>query len=62
MRSDSRISETLTLLPLLLLGAMLVLGLILEPAIYGTLLWETKIPLAVLLLIAFFRKRLRPER
>ncbi|MFP5287165.1 MAG: hypothetical protein ACLGI9_15600 [Thermoanaerobaculia bacterium] len=45
-----------TLLPLTLLAAMVVLGLFLEATIYDTLLWKTKIPLAVLLLAAFVRR------
>ncbi|HYO13478.1 MAG TPA: hypothetical protein VE685_09820 [Thermoanaerobaculia bacterium] len=51
------------LLPLTLLAVMVALGLFLEAAIYDTLLWETKIPLAALLAVAFFRSPRRgPDR
>ncbi|HWM90822.1 MAG TPA: hypothetical protein VN493_08655 [Thermoanaerobaculia bacterium] len=43
-------------LPLLLLAFMVVLGLVLERVVYGTLLWQTKIPVVLLLALAFRRK------
>jgi hypothetical protein len=43
-------------LPLLLLAFMVVLGLVLERVVYGTLLWQAKIPVALLLALAFRRK------
>ena len=43
------------LLPLLLLAAMMVIGLGIEEVRYHTLLWATKIPLALLLVIAFVK-------
>ncbi|HEX6898378.1 MAG TPA: hypothetical protein VF789_01640 [Thermoanaerobaculia bacterium] len=52
-----RASRAFALLPLLLLAGMVALGLFIEAARYRTLLWETKIPLALLLLLAFLRKR-----
>jgi hypothetical protein len=45
------------LLPLILLAIMMALGLVIEEVRYHTLLWATKIPLALLLVIAFFRRR-----
>ena len=44
-------------LPLLLLAFMVVLGLVLEAAVYGTLLWQTKVPIALLLAVAFIPRR-----
>ncbi len=52
-----RNSLLFVLLPLILLGFMAALGLIIEAVRYSTLLWVTKIPLAVLLAVAFFRAR-----
>lgn len=60
---NSAPSRLFALLPLTLLAAMVVLGLFLEAAIYDILLWETKIPLAALLGLAFLRKPRRgPDR
>lgn len=50
-------THTFKLLPLILLAVMAALGLVIEAVRYGTLLWATKIPLAVLLAVAFFRAR-----
>lgn len=50
-------THTFKVLPLVLLGIMATLGLVIEAVRYGTLLWATKIPLAVLLAVAFFRTR-----
>lgn len=50
-------SRAFALLPLLLLAGMVALGLVIEAMRYRTLLWETKIPLVVLLLLAFRRGR-----
>jgi hypothetical protein len=50
-------SRAFALLPLFLLAAMVALGLVIEAARYRTLLWETKIPVVLLLLLAFLRKR-----
>lgn len=44
-------------LPLLLLAFMVGLGLVLEKAVYGTLLWETKAPIALLLVLVFVRRK-----
>lgn len=49
-------SRALTLLPLLLLAAMLAFGLVIEAARFHTLLWATKLPLAALLAVAFLRR------
>jgi hypothetical protein len=60
---NSAPSRLFALLPLLLLATMVVLGLFLEAAIYDTLLWETKIPLAALLVLALLRRPRRgPDR
>lgn len=50
-------SRAFALLPLLLLAGLIALGLVIEAVRYHTLLWETKIPLAVLLLLAFARRK-----
>ena len=52
-----RESRFFALLPLILLASMAALGLVIEAVRYGTLLWATKIPLAVLLAVALFRVR-----
>lgn len=52
-----RDSRLFVLLPLLVLAFMAVLGLVIEAVRYGTLLWATKIPLAVLLAVLFFNIR-----
>jgi hypothetical protein len=57
--STLRSSRPFRLLPLILLAIMLALGLLIEAGVYRTLLWETKIPLAALLAIAFLRRRER---
>ena len=49
-------SRAFALLPLILLAAMLVFGLIIEATRFHTLLWATKIPLAALLAVALFRR------
>lgn len=36
-------------LPLALVGSMVVVGLVLEPTLYGVSLWMSKVPLAGLL-------------
>lgn len=41
--------------PLLLLAGMLVTGLAIEAGVYHTLLWQSKLPLAALLLWALLR-------
>jgi Cu/Ag efflux pump CusA len=43
------------LLPLVLLAVMMTLGLVIEEVRYHTLLWATKIPLAILLAVAFLK-------
>lgn len=43
------------LLPLILLAVMMALGLVIEAVRYHTLLWAPKIPLAVLLAVAFLQ-------
>jgi len=53
MRSSS--PRLFILLPLILLAAMMMVGLGIEAIRYHTLLWATKIPLAVLLAVAFFK-------
>lgn len=53
MRSSS--SSLFALLPLVLLAAMMALGLVIEEVRYHTLLWAPKIPLAVLLAVAFLK-------
>jgi hypothetical protein len=55
-RSESRRYGTVALLPLVLLAVMMGLGLVLEARFYGALLWQTKLPLAVLLATAFLRR------
>ena len=50
-------SRAFALLPLLLLAAMVVLGLVIEATRYGTLLWETKVPVTLLLILAFARRK-----
>lgn len=54
--ANSGTSRAFALLPLILLAAMLTLGLVIEAVRFHTLLWATKIPLAALLAIAFFRR------
>lgn len=49
-------THTFKVLPLILLAVMTFLGLVIETVRYGTLLWATKVPLAVLLAVAFFRR------
>jgi hypothetical protein len=53
MRSSS--PRLFALLPLVLLALMMALGLVIEAVRYHTLLWATKIPLAVLLAVAFLK-------
>jgi len=53
MRSSSQ--RLFALLPLVLLALMMALGLVIEAVRYHTLLWATKIPLAVLLAVAFLK-------
>jgi hypothetical protein len=55
MLRDWRDSPFFALLPLILLAVMAALGLVIEAVRYGTLLWAAKVPLAVLLGMAFFR-------
>lgn len=50
-------THTFKLLPLILLAVMAALGLVIEVVRYGTLLWATKIPLAGLLAVAFWKVR-----
>jgi len=50
-------SLALRLLPLTLLAGLVLLGLLIEAARYGTLLWETKLPLCLALAIAVARAR-----
>ena len=58
-----RESRLFALLPLILLAVMAALGLVIEAVRYGTLLWATKTPLAVLLAVAFnVRRGVRRER
>jgi hypothetical protein len=54
LRSD--LPRPLALLPLLLLAAMLVFGLVIEAVRFHTLLWATKLPLAALLAVALLRQ------
>jgi hypothetical protein len=44
-------------LPLVLLAAMMVGGLIIEALLHGRLLWASKLPLAALLALAGLRLR-----
>lgn len=44
-------------LPLLLLAAMMAIGLVIEGRRFGELLWESKVPAAVLLAAAGWRLR-----
>lgn len=53
VRSSS--SRPFALLPLILLAIMMALGLVIEEVRYHTLLWVTKIPLALLLAVAFLK-------
>lgn len=53
MRSSS--PRLFALLPLVLLAFMMALGLAIEEVRYHTLLWATKIPLALLLAAAFLK-------
>jgi len=53
MRSSG--SSLFALLPLALLAIMMTLGLVIEETRYHTLLWAPKIPLAVLLAVAFLK-------
>lgn len=45
------------LLPLLLLAALMLIGLLLEATLHDTLLWRGKLPLALLLLWVLARPR-----
>jgi hypothetical protein len=49
-------SRAFLLLPLVLLAVMLLFGLVIEAVRFHTLLWATKLPLAVLLALAFLRR------
>jgi hypothetical protein len=51
----ARLHPVLRLLPLLLFALMLVLGLLIEGLRYRHVLWETKLPLAAMLALAFWR-------
>lgn len=55
MTLNPKTSPAVALLPLLLLAAMVALGLVLEPVLYGVFLWQTKLPLIALLALAFLR-------
>ena len=57
MSPSWRDSRLFAFFPLILLAAMAAIGLVLEAVRYDTLLWATKIPLAVLLAVAFFKVR-----
>jgi hypothetical protein len=48
--------------PLVLVAAMLAIAILLEWAIFGRWLWQPKLPLAVLLAVAFLRLRRRERR
>jgi hypothetical protein len=48
-------------LPLLLLAGMLATAVVIEIALYGTLLWQTKLPLAALLAWAWLAPARRRE-
>jgi hypothetical protein len=50
---------SLRLLPLTLLAAMAAIGVVVERARYETLLWASKVPLVLLLALAFGRARRR---
>ena len=56
MNPDLKTSRAVVLLPLALLAAMVGIGLVLEPVLYGALLWQTKLPLIALLALAFLRR------
>ncbi len=43
-------------LPILLLVAMLGIGMVLEWSVYGVLLWQSKLPLALLVGWLFWRR------
>jgi hypothetical protein len=47
-----RPSPLLRAFPLLLLAALLVIGLVIEQRPFGVLLWQTKLPAVVLLIVA----------
>jgi hypothetical protein len=55
MRLDPKPPRPVLLLPLFLLAAMVGIGLVLEPVLYGVFLWPTKLPLIALLTLAFLR-------
>ncbi len=44
------------LLPLVLLGSMVVIGLVLEAAVYGAFRWPSKLPLIGLFLVLALRR------
>jgi hypothetical protein len=48
--------------PLLLLAAMLGIAALLELALFDRLLWESKLPLALVLGAGWARSRRRPRR
>ena len=55
MKLDLKTSRAVLLFPLALLAAMVGIGLVLEPVLYGAFLWPTKLPLIALLAFAFLR-------
>ena len=55
MELHSKTPRAVALLPLLLLAAMVGIGLVLEPVLYGVFLWQPKLPLIALLTLAFLR-------
>ena len=55
MELDPKPPRPALLLPLFLLAAMVGIGLVLEPVLYGVSLWQTKLPLIALLAFTFLR-------
>jgi uncharacterized integral membrane protein len=50
-------TPSLRLLPLLLLAVMIVVGFGIEAVVYDKVTWLTKLPLIVMLALAFIRGR-----
>ena len=49
-------------LPVWLLAGMVLIGLVLESAVYGVLLWAAKLPLVLLVAALGWRLARRPSR
>jgi uncharacterized protein len=57
-----RLRSSWRLLPLVLVSAMLVIAAGVEPLVYERSLWTTKLPLALLLALAFIQRRGRDRK